>query len=220
MRHRQVVQQCRWSNNVFDPADTLQCFHTAAQFNVPVASTVQITALLSNTVPDGESIQIGQAGIKGPLLLYCRSHNTSRANNSCQMLQYLCSIKIRNKRHTKPCGMTEPTPARPTQFSTIWMPHDGKCSIILHTAQLRYQTIFTSLDQHSKSPQKLYFHLRWQCAGDCVTVVCTAAQECFAESINRLLLQSDSCLNACGNLLPHHHLQASSKSFQLCRSHK
>jgi hypothetical protein len=69
--------------------------------------------------------------------------------------------------------------------------------VLNHPTQLRYQTIFTSLDQNCKSPQKPYFHFRWQCTGDCVTEVCTAVQEYFAEGINRLLHQWDSCLNAC-----------------------
>jgi len=33
-------------------------------YNSTVACTVQMTALLNSSVPDGESIQIGQAGIK------------------------------------------------------------------------------------------------------------------------------------------------------------
>jgi len=43
MRHIQVVQQCRQSDRMFDPAITLQCFYTAAQLDVSVACTVQIT---------------------------------------------------------------------------------------------------------------------------------------------------------------------------------
>jgi len=34
-------------------------------YNSTVTCTVQITALLNNGVPDGESIQTGQAAIKG-----------------------------------------------------------------------------------------------------------------------------------------------------------
>ena len=62
---------------------------------------------------------------QGALLLDYRSCNTISANSYSQLLQHLCSTKIKNKCHTKPCRMTKSTPMWPTEFSTIWMPHDG-----------------------------------------------------------------------------------------------
>jgi len=50
-------------------------------------------------------------------------------------------------------------PMWPTDFSTSYMLHDGRCSNVLHTAWTYHHAIFMSLDHYKKPPRAV--HSQW-----------------------------------------------------------
>jgi hypothetical protein len=65
------------------------------------------------------------------------------------------------------CCKISAVPMWPAEFRTNWMPCDGGCPDIPHTARMR----FSRLRIIKESRQRPYVHVGRQCAGGCGTVV-------------------------------------------------